>query len=379
MADTKSAPRLNAGQEAAVYCERNAVVAAGAGSGKTSVLASRFAWLLADRGLRVDQILTLTFTKKAAAEMYQRIYSALGDIAASDQGIRGRRAREGVRDFVRARIQTLDSYSVSIVKQAASRYGIRPDFSNDEERCRSIAEEISLPFFIARRSHPAIEKLYAGKSPRSIARDVFADALFKYGVIDGSRSFSGDIQKQFDIVCAQWRRLSAAITATLGELGALLAADGGEALLPDAPPLLAAFASGAVVFPGEGEIRACFDSLLAVRGPGCVAAAESHPVRAAALKSLEFMGALAGINLSRGKRKDNPAKEIIRKLRETVFGPFSSLVVFCMQAGFVLSLSFLLDELQEQYLDRKRAEGVLTFADAASLARTILREHPDII
>ena len=49
-----------------------------------------------------------------------------------------------------------------------------------------------------------------------------------------------------------------------------------------------------------------------------------------------------------------------------------------MQAGFFLSLASLLDELQEQYLDRKRAEGALTFADVAGLARTILRDHPDI-
>jgi ATP-dependent helicase/nuclease subunit A len=378
MADPKPAPALNPGQRAAAYCERNAVVAAGAGSGKTSVLASRFAWLLVDRGIRVDRILTLTFTRKAAAEMCQRIYNVLGKIAAADQGIRGERAREGIRDFVRARIQTLDSYSVSIVKQAAPRYGIRPDFNNDDERCRSIAEAISLPFLITHRSHPAVEKLYSGKSPPDIAKDIFADAIFRHSAIDGSQSFSGDIQKQFAVICAQWRRLSEAITAALGQLNALLGAGGGEALLPGALPLTAAFASGSVVFPAESDIRAYFDALLSVKDAGRIAAAEAHPVRAAALKSLEFMSALTGLNLSRGKRKDNPAKDMIKSLRETIFGPFSSLVIFCMQAGFILSASFLLDELQEQYLDRKRAEGVLTFADVAGLARTILRDHPDI-
>ena len=378
MADTESAPRLNPGQEAAAYCEKNAVIAAGAGSGKTSVLASRFAWLLADRGLRVERILTLTFTKKAAAEMCRRIYSALGEIAASDQGPRGERAREGVRDFVRARIQTLDSYSLSIVKQAAPRYGIPPDFSNDDERCRSIAEAISLPFLIARRSHPAVEKLYSVKSPPDIAADIFAEALFKHSAIDGSRNFSGDITKQFAVICTQWRRLRSAITAALGELGTLLGADGGEALLPDAPPLLAAFTQEGAAFPEESEIRAYFDFLLSLKDRDRVAGAESHPVRAAVLRSLELTGALIGINLSRGKRKDNPAKELIKDLRESFFGPFSSLVVFCMQAGFILSMASLLDELQEQYLDRKRSEGVLSFADVAGLARTILRDHPDI-
>ncbi|MDR1250390.1 MAG: UvrD-helicase domain-containing protein [Treponema sp.] len=378
MADTKPAPDLNAGQQAAAYCEKNAVVSAGAGSGKTSVLASRFAYLLAEKGLRVDQILTLTFTKKAAAEMYQRIYGVLGEIAATDQGVRGKRAREGIRDFIRARIQTLDSYSVSIVKQAASRYGIRPDFSNDDERCRSIAEEIALPFLIARRSHPAVEKLYSVKSPQGIARDIFAAAIFKYSNIDGSQSFSGDIKKQFAVICAEWGRLSAEISAALGELNAQLRSDGGEALLPEALPLAAGFASGGVEFPPEASIRAYFDFLLSHKGAGYVAASESHPVRAVILKSLGFISALAGLNLSRGKRKDNPVKEIIKDIRETMLGAFSSLAVFCIQAGLILSLASLLDELQEQYLDRKRAEGVLTFADVARLAGTILRDHPDI-
>jgi ATP-dependent exoDNAse (exonuclease V) beta subunit len=40
--DEKSRPALNKEQQAAAYCEKNSVVAAGAGSGKTLVLASRF-------------------------------------------------------------------------------------------------------------------------------------------------------------------------------------------------------------------------------------------------------------------------------------------------------------------------------------------------
>ena len=66
--------QLNKEQEKAVYQMNNAVVAAGVGSGKTFVLAQRYAHLILEKGFTVDQILTLTFTNKAAAEMYQRIY-----------------------------------------------------------------------------------------------------------------------------------------------------------------------------------------------------------------------------------------------------------------------------------------------------------------
>ncbi|GAH75851.1 unnamed protein product, partial [marine sediment metagenome] len=68
---------FDSAQKQAIAVNRNSVIMAGAGSGKTSVLAERFYWLLAKKQVRVDQILTLTFTRKAAAEMYERIYNRL--------------------------------------------------------------------------------------------------------------------------------------------------------------------------------------------------------------------------------------------------------------------------------------------------------------
>jgi DNA helicase II / ATP-dependent DNA helicase PcrA len=53
------------------------VVVAGAGSGKTSVMAARVVWLVASGLVRPDQILGLTFTNKAAAELADRIRAAL--------------------------------------------------------------------------------------------------------------------------------------------------------------------------------------------------------------------------------------------------------------------------------------------------------------
>ena len=76
--------RLSAEQEAAVYEDRAAVVSAGAGAGKTTVLSLRFVRLVMERKAHSDQIMTLTFTKKAAAEMYERIYRLLGCAAEGD-------------------------------------------------------------------------------------------------------------------------------------------------------------------------------------------------------------------------------------------------------------------------------------------------------
>ena len=69
--------RLSDEQLSAVNADHAAIVSAGAGAGKTTVLSLRFTRLVMEHKAHADGILTLTFTRKAAAEMYERIYSLL--------------------------------------------------------------------------------------------------------------------------------------------------------------------------------------------------------------------------------------------------------------------------------------------------------------
>lgn len=145
--------RFNADQMAAVQLRRNGVCAAGAGAGKTTVLTERFLTLLAREGVGVDQILTLTFTRKASQEMYERIYRQLSK--RKDEHPAWMR---GFLEFERGQISTLDSFCTQIVRSGAPRFGIPSSFTVDEGRLLSLVHQAVQGFLLRNGDDPVMHR-----------------------------------------------------------------------------------------------------------------------------------------------------------------------------------------------------------------------------
>src|SRR6201996_6172790 len=103
---------LNPQQRAAViHAGSPLLIVAGAGSGKTRVLTHRIAYLLAERDVLPSEILTITFTNKAAGEMASRVAALTGP-----------RARA-------MWVMTFHSACVRILRREAKRLGFPAAFS----------------------------------------------------------------------------------------------------------------------------------------------------------------------------------------------------------------------------------------------------------
>lgn len=117
--------RLDDMQYAAVMADGNTVVSAGAGSGKTTVLSIRFLRLVAERRAHCDEILTLTFTRKAALEMNERIKRLVSGSPLVDDSERSR--------LLDATISTLDAFVSRIVRLDCMRYGLVSSFTLEDD------------------------------------------------------------------------------------------------------------------------------------------------------------------------------------------------------------------------------------------------------
>lgn len=121
------AQHLNPQQRAALtYIDGPLLVLAGAGSGKTSVITRKIAYLVEECGISARNIAAVTFTNKAAREMKSRVASLLDKERASG-----------------LTVSTFHNLGLSIIRIEIKALGFRPGFSIlDQEDCRKLMKEL---------------------------------------------------------------------------------------------------------------------------------------------------------------------------------------------------------------------------------------------
>ena len=187
-------------QKAAATAKGNTVVSAGAGSGKTRVLAVRYLYLVKELGMHPSRIACLTFTNKASAEMQERIRGMLEDCAGDDPVFAA-----ALMAFPQSCVTTLDSLCSEIARNSSARWGIPSDFVIDQQGAREETRAVALEYLLKRRKEAV--------PARFIAANGFEGAVEALcSLASGRDGLMGPAELAFDLE-AQDRKLKLAVEA----------------------------------------------------------------------------------------------------------------------------------------------------------------------
>ncbi len=123
-------------------------VIAGAGSGKTKLLVSRYAYLVKEYGIDSANILCVTFTNKAAAEMKKRIRNLIGpeystSLICTYHGFCARLIRENPEKlFLTKGFQIIDTWQQkTLLEEIFQKYELKLDYANFQSILKKIAQK----------------------------------------------------------------------------------------------------------------------------------------------------------------------------------------------------------------------------------------------
>lgn len=177
--------RWNDEQKAAIASvDRNTIVSASAGSGKTSVMIERVVRLI-ERGVPVKRIVMLTFSTAVAAELRERIAAELM-AALREEGADKDMLRRQIDDIATADIGTVHSFCGNLIKEFFESAGVDPSYSilTDDEKESLLSRAIGDVFAeYGKRADGEIEtlRLYFG----------------------GEKQFASAIRKVLTFACVQ--------------------------------------------------------------------------------------------------------------------------------------------------------------------------------
>ncbi len=129
-------------QQAAIEAATPALIVAGPGSGKTSTLIGRVEYLVSAQRVQPQRILALTFSRKAAQEMQERLETALYS----------HEDAQGGSHVAMPMVSTFHAFCAELLRTRGDRVGLRPDFALIDETegyflLRQMAQEMRLSHY----------------------------------------------------------------------------------------------------------------------------------------------------------------------------------------------------------------------------------------
>jgi ATP-dependent exoDNAse (exonuclease V) beta subunit len=338
--------KLDADQQRAYLADMNAVVSAGAGSGKTRVLAERYARLVTERAFKVHEVLTLTFTRKAASEMRERIFKRLAEI---DHPL----AKTALLQFDKTRISTLDSFCTKLVRGASNRYGLAGDFRVDDTEIRRMAEETAVELVMNSRQdttlYAALSRLVSARSFESVIKELFADiALTSFSLVKPG-DYAGLAQKQVAFIHKETQRRCEAVNNLCA---AILSVDA-SSCKSDTPRRIKTSARRMFTLPlsfDEKSIRSLNEQA-------------------------DFFASQAAFPTIKSNVKDETLKAL-KLLTDEARDHAKNLLLLTKTLLFqedILAIGKILDEYEADYLSRKRQTGLVSFRDTLEMAIDVLK------
>lgn len=177
------ATNWTAEQRRAIETPGSLIVSAAAGSGKTAVLTERIARHILE-GASPDDLLVVTFTRAAAAEMKKRIGDRLSALAAQQQGDEAARLYGAAEGIGRANISTIDGFCSHVLRRHFDIAGLDPAFRAGDE-----AENLAL-------RQEALDELME----RYYAQKGFSDLVDAFGK---EAEFSDQFLRLYEFIMAQ--------------------------------------------------------------------------------------------------------------------------------------------------------------------------------
>jgi len=134
-------------QSKALNIEKSISLTANAGSGKTFVLAQRYLQILLDTSTPLSKVAAITFTEKAAGELYKRISVELDKLISTTSDSELKEKTEKIRkQLVSAKISTIHSFCIDLLRDFPVEASLDANFSTINEQKANELIDLTIEF-----------------------------------------------------------------------------------------------------------------------------------------------------------------------------------------------------------------------------------------